>query len=596
MMHPQGSQGLWVFSFAGKRVCGVYLSLGCHRRFNIEMAKCLKYTKGNGSVSMLKDPHILSIISGVLAFVVLLLIFILRSNKRLDEVLKALGLKKRLFMLSKRVTDKTDGTMFFWELEADHLFILFPFKSTVGFEVKRKKELGILEENFGLVNTGHPDFDEHFAVICNDQMFGVQFFQNLEIINLLQNLLNQWVKSIELNGKVLRTCISIKTKADPSLLTNHIAYLIKLKKTLETELSQVQTLVTKVSVFPVYLLYAIPICLCILELVANIWMEHTKGVDFSPLVYPKLIAVALFLWGPLALFYLFVAYKITRRYSGSYIKFTIASCLLPFWFFFSSLLIQSINGFFDKSPPRREIYAVIGQSPGKSSYTLVLSRPGEKEKEGRLNRFLRLIDPVSFRLRVKQEEYLRVRPNKTMVEIKVREGLLGIKWVESYTIFEISKDKPKGESKDKSMKDCHLSAYNLYKNRELDSAVLAYTKCLEENGEDPLIYYNRGVAYREKSNYLEAYNDFEKAISLKPDMLQAYKNIDWILAKKKEWGKIVEWWNRYISLRPDDPEGYYERGGAYYRMGAMKEAMEDATKACKLGKKEACEWVQKAKG
>ncbi len=43
-------------------------------------------------------------------------------------------------------------------------------------------------------------------------------------------------------------------------------------------------------------------------------------------------------------------------------------------------------------------------------------------------------------------------------------------------------------------------------------------------------------------------------------------------------------------MKPEDPEGYWERAGAYYHAGRLREAKDDLKKACTLGKRDACEW------
>jgi len=538
------------------------------------------------------EPLVLFVIVITIIFILLLLI-LFKGNERLNRVLLGLGLKRRRFLLSKKVADKIDGTEFHWELIGDHLFVSFPFKSSLSFTIKRKKDLGLLEKHFGLTKTGQPDFDENFAIITNNESFVIGLFQRTEIRNLVQDLLNPWVDFIELNGKDLRICISMKTDSDPSLLKNHMPYLLKLKNTLQNELSPLKNMHIINRPFSIYLLYLIPICLGILEIIASIWMSHKTGKEFIPLLYSRLLLTALFLFIPLAFVYLFVAYKLIRPYPGAYSKFIIAACVLVIWCLMSLLFIQTSNGFFDKSEPKSEKYFVVDQVISrKKSYTLMLSKKPLKERQNFLNWVRNPINSSIVSLRVRKEEYFKVKPNESIVELRLRKGALGIEWIESYVLYNTSSDK-QGHI---FSKDCYSNGYALYRIGDLDGAIREYTKCLEDKGDNALLYYNRGVAYRKKGNYVEAYKDFEKAVTLKPDMIEAYKNIDWILTQSKDWEKIMGWWTKYIEHRPDDAEGYYERAGAYYHMGLVKQAVEDAKRACSLGKNEACQWVQKTKG
>ncbi|MGH8607130.1 MAG: hypothetical protein ACREX9_06845 [Gammaproteobacteria bacterium] len=46
---------------------------------------------------------------------------------------------------------------------------------------------------------------------------------------------------------------------------------------------------------------------------------------------------------------------------------------------------------------------------------------------------------------------------------------------------------------------------------------------------------------------------------------------------------------------PDNADAWFERGGTNYQKGDLQAALADATRACDLGKSEACGWVEKLK-
>jgi tetratricopeptide (TPR) repeat protein len=78
-------------------------------------------------------------------------------------------------------------------------------------------------------------------------------------------------------------------------------------------------------------------------------------------------------------------------------------------------------------------------------------------------------------------------------------------------------------------------------------------------------------------------------------VLFAARSADHLLARQKRWDEILEIWNRYISRQPPNADAYYERGGTHFQKGDMAAARADATKACELGKAQACEMVERLK-
>jgi len=524
----------------------------------------------------------------VVAFLSLIFFYSLKRPKRLNVILQALGLKRRRFLLSNRFVEVLKGEKIFFEIMGESLSISLPFKSPLGFTVKKKEYLKGFEDLFGIVKTGDAELDSRLVLISNDQKAAEGLFQNESMREILKKICNEWVNLLELDGKNLRLLVSLKGEGDPTQLKDHLSNLLGLKKLLMDE-SYLSPSVSRVNRIGLYLLYGLPISLGILGILATAWMNHLAKSDFSPLEYKNVILVTFWIFLPIIPVYLYISYRITKKEPSGYTKFSISLCILAAWFVFSFLPIQALNGFFDKSEGKAEDFLVIDKylRVKSRSYVFTLLKKGEKPKENfilkQLVKYFPNADPFAFRLRVKQDEYFKAEPNETIARLVLRDGALGIKWIESYTLY----------SREPKNDDCHVVGYRLYKEGDLNGAIREYTACLEEKGKDPLLYYNRGVAYRKKGEYENAINDFEKAIDLKPDMFEAYKNIDYILSQKKEWSRIVAYWDRYVKEKPYDPEGYFERAGAYYHWGKEREAIDDATKACKLGKKEACSWLKK---
>lgn len=102
-------------------------------------------------------------------------------------------------------------------------------------------------------------------------------------------------------------------------------------------------------------------------------------------------------------------------------------------------------------------------------------------------------------------------------------------------------------------------------------------------------YYWRGYCYFNiQQNWQMAVYDFKNAIELKPDYFAAYRGLDYALMHEKAWDTIIANWNRYLAIKPNDAEAYFERSGTYYHKGDMENSTNDLKRACSLGHKQAC--------
>lgn len=80
----------------------------------------------------------------------------------------------------------------------------------------------------------------------------------------------------------------------------------------------------------------------------------------------------------------------------------------------------------------------------------------------------------------------------------------------------------------------------------------------------------------------------ERAVRERPDDLRAFQQLDYALARKQEFAKVVDLWSGYLARHPSDGQAYLERGGAYFHLRKLAESRADAAKACELGVSEGC--------
>lgn len=86
----------------------------------------------------------------------------------------------------------------------------------------------------------------------------------------------------------------------------------------------------------------------------------------------------------------------------------------------------------------------------------------------------------------------------------------------------------------------------------------------------------------------------EAKVKSAPDDFRAHQQLDYALALKRQFPRVIELWTEYLGRHPEDGRAYDERSGAYYNSGRRAEALADAEKACRLGINRACAYAQLA--
>lgn len=133
------------------------------------------------------------------------------------------------------------------------------------------------------------------------------------------------------------------------------------------------------------------------------------------------------------------------------------------------------------------------------------------------------------------------------------------------------------------------SALKLHRAKLYARAIPMYDTAVTQAPNDPELVYWRGVANWNVPNGAQnAMRDFKRTIELDPAHWNAHLNADRILVAEKKWDEGIELWNKYLERVPTSADAYYERSGMYRLKGDTASARVDMTKACELGKREAC--------
>ena len=92
-------------------------------------------------------------------------------------------------------------------------------------------------------------------------------------------------------------------------------------------------------------------------------------------------------------------------------------------------------------------------------------------------------------------------------------------------------------------------------------------------------YFYAGNALREQRNYEEAVKEYDEAIRIKPDFVDAYLNRGLTKEQSGDLDEAIADYNEAIRLKPDFAEAYYNRGYTKVRNNKREEAIADYDKA-----------------
>lgn len=140
------------------------------------------------------------------------------------------------------------------------------------------------------------------------------------------------------------------------------------------------------------------------------------------------------------------------------------------------------------------------------------------------------------------------------------------------------------------------SGYSHQKTKNLTEAIKDYNSAIKANPNNAYSYYRRARLLIDQKEMTSAFNDLAKAIELDPNDLDFYLLMDWLLTKKSDWNGIIHYWDKFITLHPDNDRAYLERGGAYFHKGDIAAAVADAKRAADLGNAEGQKLYDRYKG
>ncbi len=123
-------------------------------------------------------------------------------------------------------------------------------------------------------------------------------------------------------------------------------------------------------------------------------------------------------------------------------------------------------------------------------------------------------------------------------------------------------------------------------------AIEDYSRAIEINPEHAKSYYNRGSAYGRTGNFRQAIEDFTKTIAIDPKFSMAYFNRGAAYGMLGDLRQAIDDFSMTIEIDPDNVKAYANRGITYAMLGDAPAGCRDVQKACALGDCRALESIK----
>jgi tetratricopeptide (TPR) repeat protein len=133
-----------------------------------------------------------------------------------------------------------------------------------------------------------------------------------------------------------------------------------------------------------------------------------------------------------------------------------------------------------------------------------------------------------------------------------------------------------------------------YKAHDYDLAIAKFTAALREDAKDPIIYNDRGLAYKEKHEYARSIPDFTEALRFKQEWYLYYNRGTAYSESGDEKSALADY-AAALKTVPRRSAGEIDclvaRAHAYFNLEQAEKAMADLNSAIKIGVKEADPYI-----
>jgi len=122
--------------------------------------------------------------------------------------------------------------------------------------------------------------------------------------------------------------------------------------------------------------------------------------------------------------------------------------------------------------------------------------------------------------------------------------------------------------------------YGLKNN--FDLALADYSRAIELDKSDVQTFFNRAITYSIMKQFDKAIDDYTTVLAMQPDLMAAKQNRAYLNIDNNTPAKALEDLDALIKYNPGNPDYYFYRGLAYYKLGNNQAALADNSAAVQL--------------
>jgi tetratricopeptide (TPR) repeat protein len=122
----------------------------------------------------------------------------------------------------------------------------------------------------------------------------------------------------------------------------------------------------------------------------------------------------------------------------------------------------------------------------------------------------------------------------------------------------------------------------LPQKERVDEAIAQYQKALQIKPDYVEAFYNLGNALARKGRVDEAIAQFQKVLEIQPDCVRAHYKLGIALARKGLADKAIVQFRKALEIQPDNAEAHDNLGNALLQKGRVDEAITEYQKALKI--------------
>ena len=127
-----------------------------------------------------------------------------------------------------------------------------------------------------------------------------------------------------------------------------------------------------------------------------------------------------------------------------------------------------------------------------------------------------------------------------------------------------------------------------------EKAIELYKKAVAIDAQFAFAWDNMGLCYRKANNYDEAIKCYQKSLEVDPYGLMPLQNMAVAYEYKKDYVEAAKTYKRMADKYPDNPEGFFGAGRAFYLSGDYEKGVDYMFKAYKLYKEVKSPYVSDA--